>query len=140
MQHLDEELQAEVVEQDVADGDHEIPDNLRPAFQRGARETDVTCHPEAREERDGELEDEGRDVGRESDEAKVEDLFAKDKMIEHVIQHPLQDQIQAAAGAIAEQLEAHYLAERRIEKVDDLGKGTLYPGFYVFQYRQAIGV
>ena len=131
MQHLDEELQAEVINEDVADGDHEIPDDLRPAFQRGAREADVARHPEAREEGDGELEHEGRDVGREGHKAQVEDVTFKDKMIEHVVEHPLQDQVQATAGAVAEQLEAHHLAERRIEEVNELRQSAFYPGFYV---------
>ena len=33
VQHLDEKLKTEVIDEDVADGDKEIPDNLRPAFQ-----------------------------------------------------------------------------------------------------------
>ena len=30
MQHLDEELQAEIVEENIANGNQQIPDNLRP--------------------------------------------------------------------------------------------------------------
>ena len=42
MEHFDEEFQAEVVDEDVAHGDEEIPDNLRSAAQSGARETDMS--------------------------------------------------------------------------------------------------
>ena len=84
----------------------------------------MACHPEAREEGDGELEHEGRDVGREGDETEVEDLLAEDVIVEDIVQHPLQDEVQAAAGRITEQLEAHHLAERRIEEVDDRSQGA----------------
>ena len=137
MQHFHEEFQSKVVNEDVADGHQEIPDNLCPAFQRGARETDMTCHPETRQESDGELEHEGRDMGRESDEAKVENLTFEDEMIENIVQHPFQNKVQAAASRIAEQLEAHQLAERRIEKVDDLGQGAFDPVFYVAKGAQS---
>ena len=36
LEHFDEEFQAEVVDENVAYGDEEIPDNLRPASQGGA--------------------------------------------------------------------------------------------------------
>ena len=36
MEHLDKEFQAEIVDEDVADGHKEVPDNLRPAFQSRA--------------------------------------------------------------------------------------------------------
>ena len=133
VQHLDEELQAEVVDEDVDDGHKEIPDNLRPTLQGGTRETDMACHPKACEEGNGKLEHEGRDVGREGHKTKVEDLTFKDKMVENVVEHPLQNQIQAAASRISEQLKTHHFAERRIKEVDDLGQGAFYPKFYVFQ-------
>ena len=133
VQHLDKELQTEIVDEDVDDSHKKIPDNLRPTFQCGTRETDMACHPEPRQEGDGKLEHKGRDVGRESNEAKVEDLTFKDKMVENVVEHPLQSQVQAAASRITEKLKAHHLAERRIEEVDNLCQGAFYPGFYVFQ-------
>ena len=133
VKHLNEEFQAEVVDEDVADGHKEISDNLRPALQCGARKTDVARHPEAREESDGELEHEGCNVRRKSDEAKVENLTFENEMIENIVQHPFQNQVQATAGRIAEQLKAHHLAEWRIEEIYDLGQGAFYPRFYVFQ-------
>jgi len=133
LEHLNEEFQAEIVDEDVADGHKEVPDNLRSAFQSRTRETDVACHPEARKEGDGELEHEGGDVRRESDETEVDDLFVEDEMVENIVQHPLQSQVQASAGCITEQLKAHHLAERGIEEVDDLGQGSFNPKFYVFQ-------
>ena len=93
----------------------------------------MSRHPETRQEGDGELEHEGRDMGRECDEAKVEDLSMEYKMVENIVQHPLQDEVQATACRIAEQLEAHHLAERRIEEVNDRGQSAFDPGFYVFQ-------
>ena len=45
----------------------------------------------------------------------------EDEMVKHIVQHPLQNQVESTAGRITEQLEAHHLAERRIEEVDDLG-------------------
>ena len=89
MQYLDEKLQAKVVDEDVADGHEEIPDNLCSSFQCGTRKTDVARHPEACEEGDGELEYESCDVGREGDEAEVKDLAFKDEMVENIVQHPL---------------------------------------------------
>ena len=85
MEHLDEEFQAEIVDEDVADGHHKIPDNLCPTTQSGARETDVTRHPEAREEGNGKLEHKGSDVRRESDKTEVDDLGVKDEMIENIV-------------------------------------------------------
>ena len=131
VQYLNEEFQAEVINEDVTDSDKKIPDNLRPAFQRRARETDMARHPEAREESDGELEHEGRDVGREGDETKVKHLSAEDEMVKNIVQHPLQNKVQATAGRITEQFETHHLAERRIEEVDELRQGAFHPGFYV---------
>lgn len=92
----------------------------------------MTRHPEAREEGDGKLEDESRNVGRKSDEAEVEHLLVENEMVENIVQYPFQNEVQATAGRITEQIEAHHLAEWRIEKVDDLGQSAFYPGFYVF--------
>ena len=85
MEYLDEEFQAEIVDEDVANGHKKIPDNLRPTTQSGARETDMTRHPEARKEGDGELEHKGSDVRRESDNTEVDDLGVKDEMIENIV-------------------------------------------------------
>ena len=93
----------------------------------------MACHPESCEEGDGKLEDKSCNVRRESDETQVKDLAFEDKMIEDIIQHPLQNQVESAAGRITEQFEAHELAERRIEKVDDRGQSAFCPGFYVFE-------
>ena len=133
MEDLNKEFQAEVVDEDVANGHKEISDNLCPTTQGGTRKTDVSCHPEACEEGDGKLEHEGCDVGREGDETKVEHLRTEDEMVENIIQHPFQHEVQATAGAIAEQLQAHELAERWIEEVDGRGEGAFDPGFYVFE-------
>ena len=93
----------------------------------------MPCHPEAREESDGKLEHESRNVGRESDEAEVEHMLVEDEMVENIVQHPLQNEVQAATGRITEQLEAHHLAERRIEEVDDRDQGAFNPFFYVLE-------
>ena len=133
LENLNKKFQAEIVDEDVADGHKEIPDNLCPAFQRRARKTDMSCHPKAREEGDRKLEHEGCDMRRESNEAKVEHLRMKHIVIKNVIQHPFQSQIHATTSRITEQLQAHEFAEGRIEKVDDRGQGAFYPGFYVFE-------
>lgn len=93
LEHFDEEFQAEVVDENVAYGDEEIPDNLRPAAQGGARETDMARHPETRQEGDGELEHKGRDMGCKGNEAKVKDLTFEDEMIENIVQHPFQNEV-----------------------------------------------
>lgn len=93
----------------------------------------MSRHPETCQEGDGELEHEGCDMGRKGNEAKVEDLTFEDEMIENIVQHPFQNKVQATAGRIAEQLEAHHLSERWIEEVDDRGQSAFYPRFYVFQ-------
>ena len=133
VQHFDEELQTEVVNENIANSDKEIPDHLCSAFQCGAREADVTRHPETRKESDGELEHEGRNVGRKGNKAEVKHLSVEDEMVENIIQHPLQNKVHTTAGRIAEQLEAYDFAERRIEEVDDRGQSAFHPGFYVFE-------
>lgn len=93
----------------------------------------MSRHPKTCQEGYGELEHEGRDMGRESNKTEVKDLSAKHIMIENIVQHPFQRQIEAAAGTITKQLQAHHLAERWIEEVNDRGQSAFYPGFYVFQ-------
>lgn len=133
MEDLNEEFQAEIVDENITYGNKEIPDNLRSTTQCGARKTDMTRHPETREEGNGELEHEGGDMRREGNETEVEDLAFEYEMIENIVQHPFQNEVQATTSRITEQLEAHHLAERRIEEVDDLGQSAFNPGFYVFQ-------
>ena len=133
MEHFDKEFQAEVIDEDIADGHKEIPDNLCPTTQSGARETDVPRHPKTCEESNGEFEHKGRDVGRKGDETEVKHLSVKHIVVENIIQHPFQSQIQATASRITEQFEAHELAERRIEEVDDRGQSAFHPEFYVFE-------
>ena len=93
VQHFDEEFQAEVVNENVDDSDKEIPDNLCPAFQRGAWETDVTRHPKTCEEGDGKLEHKSGNMRREGDEAEVKDLSFENEMIKNIVQHPLQNEV-----------------------------------------------
>jgi len=93
----------------------------------------MTRHPKARQESDGEFEHEGRNVRRESNEAEVEHLLVENEMVENIVQHPFQNEVHAATGRIVEQLEAHHLAEWRIEKVDDRGQGAFNPFFYVLE-------
>ena len=81
MQHFHEEFQAEIVDEDVADSNEKIPDNLRSAAQSGARETDVARHPKTREKGNGKLEDEGRNMGRKGNETEVKDLTFENEMI-----------------------------------------------------------
>lgn len=133
LEHFDKEFQAKIVDEDVADGHEEIPDNLRSTTQCGTRKTDVARHPKTRQESNRELEHEGRNVGRECDETEVKDLTFEDEMIENIVQHPLQHKIHSAACRVTEQLKAHHLAKRRIEKVDDGGQSAFNPKFYVFQ-------
>ena len=91
----------------------------------------MSRHPKACEEGNGELEHEGRDVGRESNETKVDYLLVEDVIIKDIVQHPLQHEVQATAGRITEQFETHHFAERRIEEVNELRQGAFHPGFYV---------
>lgn len=131
MQNLNEELQAEVVQKNITHSHHQVPDNLCSATQGGTAETDVSRHPEARQESDGELEHKSCNMGGECNETQVEYLSVKDEMVEHIIQHPFQSQVHSSAGAITEQFEAHHLAKGRIEKIDDRSQSAFYPGFYV---------
>ncbi len=133
LEDLDEEFQAEIVDEDITNGDEKVPDNLCPTTQSGTRKTDVSRHPEACEEGDGELEHEGCNVRCKGDKTEVKHLSVKHIVVENIIQHPFQSQIHAATSRIAEQLKVHKFAERRVKKVDDLGQGTFYPGFYVFE-------
>ncbi len=59
-------------------------------------------HPETRQEGDGELKDEGCNVRRKGNEAKVENLTFEDEMIENIVQHPFQNEVQATAGRVTE--------------------------------------
>ena len=139
-QHLNKEFQTEIIQKNITDSHHQIPDHLRSAFQRGAREADVARHPEAGKEGDGKLEHKCRDVGRESqvgnvsvekELAKVKNLLMENVIVKDIVQYPLQNKVHTTAGCIAEQFEAHDLAERRIEEVDELRQSTFHPGFYV---------
>ena len=58
-------------------------------------------------------------------------LAMKHKMIEHVIKHPFQTQIQATAATVTEQFQAHDFPKRRIEEVDDGSHQRLNMVFYV---------
>lgn len=136
VQHFDEQFQTKVIDEDVADGDKQIPDNLCPAAQGGTREADVARHPEASQEGNWELEDEGRDVGRESNKSEVENLGMEDEMIENVVQRPFEAEVETSASRVTKQFEDHHFAERRIEKIDDRSQSALDPGFYVFDCRQ----
>ena len=131
LEHLDKELQTQIIDQDINDSDDEVTYDLCPSSQSGAREADVTCHPKTSQESDGELEDESSDMRSESEESQMKHLAMKHKMIEHVIKHPFQCQIQAATATITEQFQAHHLPERRIEKVDDGSHQRLNMVFYV---------
>ena len=93
MPHFNEEFQTKVIDEDIANGHKEIPDNLCPTLQRGARETDMPCHPETCEESDGKLEHECGNMRRESNEAEVKHLSVEDEMIKNIVQHPLQDKV-----------------------------------------------
>ena len=91
----------------------------------------MTRHPEAREEGDGKLEHESGNMRRESDETEVKHLGMKHIVVKYIIQYPFQNQVHSSTGSVTEQFEAHHLAERRIEKVDDRGHSAFCPGFYV---------
>lgn len=100
----------------------------------------MSCHPKPRQEGDRKPEDKSRNVRCEGHETKVKNLTFENEMIQHIIQHPIQSQVHAAACRIMEQLEAHHLAEGRIEKVDDRSQSALHPGFYVFDDFQSFYV
>ena len=91
----------------------------------------MACHPEARQEGNGELEDESGDVGREGDEAQVEYLGLEHKMVENVVEQPFQSQVQATATAVAEQLQAQEASEWRIKEIDDRCQQSLDTFFYI---------
>ena len=133
MEHLDEEFQTEVIDKNIADSNKQISDNLGSASQSGARKTNMACHPEARQESNRKFEHKGCNVGREGDKTEVKNLAFEDEMVKHIIQYPLQRQIETAASTITKQFKAHHLAERRIEEVYDRGQSAFYPGFYVFE-------
>ena len=81
MEHLVEKLQQNIVQHKVDQSHHQISDYLRSTSQIGTRKTDVTRHPETRQERDGKLQQKSCDMWRESDEAQIEDLSLEDKMV-----------------------------------------------------------
>ena len=93
----------------------------------------MACHPESCEEGDGKFEHKSCDVRCKSDETKVKNLAFKDVMVEDIIQHPLQNQVESTASRVTKQFEAHELTERRIEEVNDRGQGAFNPGFYVLE-------
>ena len=130
MEDLHEELQAQVVDHNVTDGDQQIAHDLGSSPQGGASEADMPCHPETRQEGDGELEDKSGDMRRESNESQVEDPPTEDEVVKHIVEHPFQGQVQSTAAAIAEQFQRHDLPEGRIEEVDDLDQQAFYTVFY----------
>ena len=85
LEDFDKELQAEIVDKDIADSHKEIPDNLCPTTQGGAWKTNVSRHPETRQESDGEFEHESGNMGRESNETKVKHLGMKYIVVEYIV-------------------------------------------------------
>lgn len=81
MEHLVEKFQQNIVQYKIHQSNHQISDNLRSTSQIGTRKTDVTRHPETRQERDGKLQQKGCDMWRESDETQIEDLSLEDEMV-----------------------------------------------------------
>jgi hypothetical protein len=91
----------------------------------------MSCQPETRQESDGKLEYKSGNMGRKGNKAHIEHPTMEDKMVEHIIKHPFQSQVQAATTAVTKQIQRHDLPERRIEEVDDGGQQLLNAFFYV---------
>ena len=102
LEDLDEKFQTEVVDENIAYCYKQISDNLRSATQGGTWKTDMSRHPETCQEGDWEFEHKGCNVGREGDKTEVKDLTFENEMVEHIVQHPFQSQIQAATSCITE--------------------------------------
>ena len=90
----------------------------------------MSRHPEARQEGDGKLEDEGGDMRGEGDGAEMKQVSVEHEMVEDVIEHPFQRQVQAAASTVAEQLQGDELPKGRIEEIDDPRQQALNALFY----------
>jgi hypothetical protein len=88
LEDLHKEFQAKIINENIAQCDHEITDDLGPSAQGGAAETDVARQPEAREEGDGELKDESGNVGREGNKTQIKHLAFEHIVIEHIVKHP----------------------------------------------------
>ena len=78
---VDEEMEAEVVDQKVDTHDDDVTVKLMPATERGLGESDVFVQPETREEGDGKDNAEGRDVGRDGDRTDMNHLVAEYKVV-----------------------------------------------------------
>jgi hypothetical protein len=131
LEDFHKEFQAKVIDDNVAQGNQEVPNYLCSASQSGASEADVTCHPKAGEESNGELEHKSGDMRGESNETQIKHFATEHKMIKHIVKHPFQGKVQAATTAVTEQIQRHELLKRRIEKVDDRNQQLFNAFLYV---------
>lgn len=139
--NLHAEFQSQVVDEQVYCHDQDVAHQLPAAAQARLPKRDVLIQPEACEQRDGEYDTQGRDVGCDgllqrpttNDKRQIDYLVPYNKVIDQEVEYPVQHQITASAGGIAEQLLRHYLPERRIEKIND-------PSYYLCQFLHIFGL
>ena len=106
--YIDEEMEAEVVNQKIDTYNDYVAVKLMPAAQRRLGEGDVFVEPETREEGDREDNAESGNVGRDGDRTDMNHLVAEDKVVNKEVKNPVEDHVGRAAKTIAKELRRHH--------------------------------
>jgi hypothetical protein len=120
MELLHEELDEDIVEPQTDHHQDEVSEQLHPAMEDGLGEYDILVEKIARGEADGEGHDKREDIGGNSNKTQVHIPFMQDKIIADCIHDDIQYGIGTSANGIAEGLNRHQLAERRVEKINKI--------------------
>ena len=75
MELLYEQLDEYIVQYDANDHQQEIAHQLHPSLERGARKHDIAVQVKAGGETDGKSDQEGRNIGADSAQRRINDLF-----------------------------------------------------------------
>lgn len=119
VEHLNEKFQQYIIQEQAENKKDEVAEELDPAFDIGFTEHEVFVEYKTKGQVYTERNKECHTVGFKGVKPQVEDLFFQD-----IAEHDGKNQqayhrIAAAAGRIAEGLQGHELAERRIKRVDN---------------------
>jgi len=120
MELLHEQLDEDIVEPQTDHHQDEVSEQLHPAMEDGLGEYDILVEKIARGEADGEGHDKGENIGGNGNKTQVHIPFVQDKIIADGVHDDIQYRVGTPANGIAEGLNRHELAERRVEKINKI--------------------
>ena len=118
MELLYEELDEDIVEQQADDHQDEVSEQLYPAVQGRFGEDDVPCQEKAEGKADAERDQDRCDMGLDHQESQIHVVLVKNNVIGDGIHDNVDNSVGPPACGIAESLQWHYPAERRVKKID----------------------